>query len=222
MRRMQSIPLLVGLLIYLGCCNQALYAQGEKLAEIDFENFDNEYLATHIFTLLNQQREKSRRQAFNYSYRLQGLAESIVKEERGTYFRQSCKKHKRILKKLKLKAKNSEYQGRYLDCSMDFLPLLQLKEGEKYYFKEENDQNFFKYKKKKKEAEPIEKYTYEALAEEILRRTSRLVGRTFRSTKNHVDFGCFIQAEQKASNRIPRIKVLCIIGGYRLGRLKSE
>lgn len=218
---MQSISLLVSLLIAFGFCNQALHAQGEKSTEIDYENFDSEYLATLLFALLNGQREKSRRQAFSYSYRLQELAESVVKEKRGTYFRQSNQKRKRLLKKLNLKVKTSEYQGRYLDCSADFLPLLPLKEGEKYYY-EGGERKFFKYDKEKKKAEPVGEYTYEALAEEILRRTSRVVGRTFRSTKNHVDFGCFIKTEQKANNRMPRIKVLCIIGGYRLGQLKTE
>lgn len=212
--------LLIFQFVCLGCT--FLSAQNSSTELVDYENFDAELFNQTIFELVNKERKKRKRTAFRYKNKLEQLAYVELKKKRGTYFKADFRKKSRLLKYLQKGRRQVGYPASYLECSFDYLPALQYDKKQKYLYRpDEGEQvDFFIYNGKDKEKTEIEPHTYLSLAQKALKQMGSIGAKNFGRTKFYQDFACATMIVQKEEKRMPYIKVLCVLGGYRLSLLK--
>jgi len=212
------------LLIFQLIClsTSILLAQTYSNEIVDYENFDAELFNQTMFILINKEREKRRRNAFRYRYKLEKVAYAELEKKSGRYFKSNFRRKERLLKYLQKGRRLAGYQASYLECSFDYIPALQYDEKQKYlYIPNEGEQvDFFIFNGKGKENTEIKQHTYLSLATEAIKQMGNIGARNFGRTKFYQDFACAALLVQKDKNRMPHIKILCVLGGYRLSLLK--
>lgn len=199
--------------------------------EIDVNDIDEELLNATLFFYINKKRAKGRRKALIPSESLFMACSNILEKysgntinKLGTYSsnkRRNKKKNSKLQKILKKHSKGNGFKGSFVSAELMYLPVMKISKGEKYFFDdelEEGENNFFfgKKNKRKKDPTPIASHSYLSLVKQIIKQKPRQI-----KAKQFSELGCQIQIVQKSKKKIPYVKVIWMLGGYRLSLVKT-
>ena len=70
-----------------------------------------------------------------------------------------------------------------------------------------------------KPPEPIPSHTYQSFVEECFKRMAKIGCQKVLGAKEYETVGIALDLKQKTETRMPFVKVLLIVGGYRLGKI---
>ena len=200
---------------------------------IEHNDIDIELLNATLYFYINKKRDKGRRTAYQPNQFLFNSCKRIVEKYSGGTLLRFEKKKKRFLNAIKKQAKAANFHGNYLKGYCDYLPVMKISVKGKYIFDEDYDDGmhlFFHKKKRKKkitkgsrkDLKPIESHTYLSLAELIFKRSKVFNRSAAISGKQYSQLGCYVSVYQKNEKKIPKVKVVWVVGGYRLEGLKEN
>jgi len=194
-------------------------------AKIELDNIDLELINATLFFNINKKRGKGRKKEFRNSPELNNTCKSIVEKYSGSSLKRLRWKEHRIEKIVKKQSPQYNFNGSYTDVVVDFLPLLKIRDKQKYiYNNEQSDEDIFFFSKNKKSTlpyKPIPHHTYQSLIESILKRSGVMRGSSQIRNKGFSELGCYISIEQQTPKKIPYAKMVWIVGGYRLGLIED-
>ena len=193
-------------------------------APLELDHIDLELLNATLFFTLNKKRTKGRKTVLKSNEKLFNTCKYIVEKYSGNSLKRFRMKENRIQRIAKKSCLQYDFNGTYTDVVVDYLPLLKMRENQKYVFdnQQDGDQVFFFPKRKKSTLphKPIPNHTYQSLVEKIIRRSGRMNGMSSVRHKGFSEIGCYISIEQRNPKKIPYVKMTWIVGGYRLGLLE--
>lgn len=194
------------------------FLKSNKLNQpITLDNLDLALLKSTVFHLLNTKSKV----AFKQSTDLAFITNKILQNKKKSYFTSSYRSERRLKKEVQNHFKLFDTTPPYLAISCGNLPLLNLRKKRKYQFDKEEGLFLTPSKNRKKKGTPIPNHTYLSLGKQILRNLSFTGGSKMLSNKQYEEMGLAIDIEQKSAKRMPYLKVLWVVSGYRLKLLRS-
>ena len=195
-------------------------------APIELGNIDLELLNATLFFTLNKKRTKGRKKKLRPSDELFKTCKYIVEKYSGNSLKRFRSKKNRIQKLVKKACVQNDFNGTYTDVVVDFLPLLNIREKQKYVYNNKHDDDlvFFFPKRRKSTSpqKPIPNHTYQSWVEKIISRSGKMNGMSSIRNKGFSEIGCYISIEQRTPRKIPYAKMIWIVGGYRLNLLEED
>ena len=197
---------------------------GQANQQIELDNIDVELLNTTLFNTLNKKRTKGKRTALKFSPTLTQACKYVV-ENRSVTGLQRLRNKKNQANRIGEKCvKEHDFYGAYTNIVTDAIPLLKIKDKQKYTYNDELDDGvlfYFDYGKKAKTDQSIPIHTYQSLVDQFITRSGKMNGMSEIKNKTYSEFGCYISIEQKTPEKIPYAKMTWMVGGYRLGLVKD-
>lgn len=189
---------------------------------------DYELLKELVLEKLNQKRTRRAYKILENNNALQITADNYTKVLRARKLEKNSENKTRINKKFKKNCRTNGYTNAFVDYHIASIPCIHLSGTKFYYDKEDTDTPIHLFlgekpsKKEKSEdnfkAYPVKLYSYQELAEAIVRQFVGDEG-TFKILNNGFDkFGFSLAVEQQTlfRNRLPKIKAIIIVGGKRI------
>ena len=201
-----------------------------SLSAQDFDPIKPDYdlLKQIIIDKFNQKRTRQHHLQLTPNESLQLTADSYVNTFTENRLQKNSKNVLRINKKVKKNCKRNGYKNTFVDFHITSIRCMNYSSSEFYYDKEDNETSTHLFvgkkptKKEKSEGKQppvqIKPYTYNQLADLIVRQFVTDEG-SFKILNNGFDkFGFSLAVEQHSilKNKIPKIKVIVILGGNRI------
>ncbi len=181
-----------------------------------------------VLEKIDQKRSKKTTLNLNNHEALQTTADNYTAVLRASKLEKNSANKEKINKKFRKNCKKNGYKYAFVDYHILSVPCVNLKSFTYYYDKEDTETSthlFIGKKPTKKEkadekfqANPVKLYTYQALADIIVRQFITDEG-TFKILNNGFDkFGFSLAVEQRTllRKKIPIIKAIIIVGGNRI------
>ena len=213
----------IGIIILICIFSASLSAQ-------DFDPIKPDYdlLKQMIIDKFNQKRERKSHKQLKNNEALQLTADNYVKIFSENRLQKNTKNKLRISKRVKKNCKLNGYKNTFVDYHIASINCMNYA-GSNFYFDKEDTETsthlFIGNKPTKKEKEDakvtpnqVKTYTYSQLADLIIRQFVTDEG-SFKVLNNGFDkYGFSLAVEQRTilRNKIPKIKVIMILGGNRI------
>jgi len=195
-------------------------------ATIQLDQIDLELLNATLFFTLNKKRTRGWRKELSFNSTLSQTCKFIVEKYSSSGLQRFRNKKNRIIKLGKKYSTANNFHGAYTDIVSDGIPLLKIRDNQKYIYDNTlDDENVFFFRKRKKNTaphKPISIHTYQSLVDALISRSGRMNGMSGIRNKSFSEFGCYIAIEQRTPKRIPHAKMVWMVGGYRLGLVKES
>jgi hypothetical protein len=201
-----------------------------SLSAQDFDPTKPNYdlLKQLVIEKLNQKRNRKSKINLIQHQALQTTSDNYTRKLRASKLEKNSSNEIRISKKLKKNCKANGYRNAFVDYHITSLPCVNSKGFKFYYDREDTETNthlFMGNRPTKKEKEkdtykstPIKLFSYNELADLIAKQFMKDDG-SFKILNNGFDkFGFSIAVEQSTlyRNRLPKIKIIIILGGNRI------
>ena len=207
-----------------------IYIFSSSLSAQDFDPIKPDYdlLKQMIIDKFNQKRERKSHKQLKNNEALQLTADNYVKVFSENRLQKNTKNKLRISKKVKKNCKLNGYKNTFVDYHIAAINCMNFA-GSNFYFDKEDTETsthlFIGNKPTKKEKEDakftpnqVKLYTYNQLADLIIRQFVTDEG-SFKVLNNGFDkYGFSLAVEQRTifRNKIPKIKIIMILGGNRI------
>lgn len=210
---------------------KSFFSSGVAKQTLEIEDVDQELLSATVFFFFNKMRAKKRRKQLSFSKQ---LYESVYTY--GNYYRSgSFKKRDGNIRKankcVTYVAKKENYHGAFQKVYVKQSQAINRKGNRSYHHDrnaEEGTGYYYgdrpKAKDSLKELKPIEFYTYESFAKELVEKWFRGNNSRFSKGKAYTEAACYVFIDEKNVKKryIPYARVLFVIGGRRMLLLPEE
>lgn len=205
-----------------------LFTRFSYAQDFDPTKPDYDFLKQLVIEKLNQKRNKKAKTDLIINNALQETSDNYTKVLRASKLERNSENKIKISKKIKKNCTANGYKNAFIDYHITSIPCVNFKNTIFYFDSKDTETNYHLFignKPTKKEkadekykAVPIKLYTYQELADIIIKQFITDEG-TFKILNNGFDkFGFSIAVEQKTlfRKKIPKIKVIIILGGNRI------
>ncbi len=204
---------------------ESFFESGIAQEALDLENVDQELLSATVFFTFNKIRAKKRRAPLAFN---QKLYKSVYTY--GNYYRLGSFKRRdgnirKARKCVKYVATQEQYHGAFQKVFIQQSQAINKKKRASYHYdrKAEEGTGYYygdkpKVKDSVKELKPIEPYTYEEFANEVVKMWFRGSNAKFSKGKAYTEGACYVFIHHKNVRKryIPYARVLLVIGGRRM------